>query len=43
MYYACFEYKDGHIEKIPFENRVDARKYIDNNWNELEHNGCWTE
>lgn len=43
MFYACIEKKDGRIIKVPFEKREDARKYISDNWNEIEDIACWTE
>lgn len=43
MYYACFLHKDGTVEKIKFDNRENARKYISDNYDELEHTQCWTE
>ena len=43
MYYACLEFKDGHVEKKAFEDRKDARKYISENYNQKIHTSCWTE
>ena len=43
MYYACLEFKDGHVEKKAFEDRKDARKYISDNYNQEIHKSCWTE
>lgn len=43
MYYACLEYKDGRVEKVPFEDRTEARKYISDNWDEDECVAAWTE
>lgn len=42
-YYACLERKDGIILKMPFENREDARKYIELNYDEFIHKSRWTE
>ena len=42
-YYACFKYRDGHVERKSFNDRRDAHKYISDNWDELEHVQAWIE
>ena len=42
-YYACIKYEDGHIERIPFENRKEANKYITDNWDEVDSVQAWIE
>lgn len=42
-YYACIEYKDGHMERVPFEDRTEANKYISDNWDEEESVQAWIE
>lgn len=43
MYYACLEFKDGHVEKKRFEKREEAREYIAKTYNLEIHKSCWTE
>ena len=43
MYYACLKHRNGIVEKVPFENRDDARKYIADNYKPIEHEQVWTE
>lgn len=42
-YYACIKYKNGHVERVPFTDRKEARKYIADNWDEEESVQAWTE
>ena len=42
-YYACIKYKDGRVERVRFEDRKEARKYIADNWDEEESVQAWTE
>ena len=42
-YYACIEYKDGHVERIPFEDRKEANKYITDSWDEEDSVQAWIE
>ena len=42
-YYACIKYKDGHIERVRFEARKEAHKYISDNWDEEESVQAWIE
>ena len=42
-YYAYIEYKDGHIERVLFEDRTEANKYISDNWDEEESVQAWIE
>lgn len=42
-YYACIEYKDGYIVKLPFNTREEAREYIEEHFNKEKHSKCWTE
>ena len=42
-YYACIKYKDGRVERVRFEDRREARKYISDNWDEETCIQAWTE
>ena len=42
-YYACIKYRDGHIERIRFEDRKKAHKYITDTWDEEESVQAWIE
>ena len=42
-YYAYIEYKDGHIERVSFEDRTEANKYISDNRDEEESVQAWNE
>ena len=42
-YYACIQYKDGHIERVSFEDRKEANNYISDNWDEEESVQAWIE
>ena len=40
-YYACIEYKDGHVDQIRFEDRKEANNYISDSWDEEECVQAW--
>ena len=42
-YYACIQYKDGHVERVLFANRKEANKYISDNRDEEESVQAWIE
>lgn len=42
-YYACIRKKNGVIVKVPFDDRAEGRKWISDNWDELEDAEAWTE
>ena len=42
-YYACIEFKDGTIMKVPCKNKDDARECIRQMFNPEQHSKCWTE
>ena len=42
-YYACIEYKDGHVERVLFEDRKEANKYISDSWDEEDSVQAWIE
>jgi hypothetical protein len=42
-YYACVEYENGIIEKVPFSTRQAARDYIANKRNTSSTTQTWTE
>ena len=42
-YYACIKYIDGHVERVLFEDRKEANKYISDNWDEEDSVQAWIE
>ena len=42
-YYACIEWKNGAVVKIPYANRDEARQYISEHFDREWHSKCWTE
>jgi hypothetical protein len=42
-YYACIEYTDGVVVKIPYEKREDARNHINISFEKPDVKACWTE
>lgn len=42
-FWACLEYRDGTVAKIPCKDRIEAREYIACIFDKEKHNKCWTE
>ncbi len=43
-YYACFQLKNGQgVVKYPFKTRKEARKFLNDNWDNIKHEQAWTE
>ena len=42
-FYACLQTYSGQIERVGFDDRSDARKYITDNFDPAIHASCWTE